>query len=177
MQFRPAVEADAGAMAALADRPVDVLRDVIHDRSVRVAVGGPDAEGVPLRAEDADAGGRSETVTADAADRDADGAVADGQPAGGETGVLSGFVCYDATREAVHVTALVGTASACERLLDAPIRFAECETLPVELVAGTEGAAADAARAAGFEDCGDGPRFDGAATRRYRYRPSADGSG
>jgi hypothetical protein len=154
MQVRPAVEADAAAMAELADRPVAVLRDVIHDRSVRVAVGNEAAEGVPLRSDDVTTGS---TTADDATD--------------GEQGILSGFVCYDATREAVHVTALVGSEGACERLLDPPIKFGECESLPVELVAGGEGTAAAAARAAGFEDCGDGPRFDGAATRRFRYLP------
>jgi hypothetical protein len=159
MQVRPAVEADAGAMAALADRPVDVLRDVIHDRSVRVAVGDADADGVPLRSSDQAAAGATTAI-----DDETDG----------EPGTLSGFVCYDATREAVHVTALVGSEAACERLLDPPITFGECESLPVELVAGDDGAAAGAARAVGFEDCGDGPRFEGRATRRFRYRPAAD---
>jgi len=156
MQVRPAVEADAIAMAELADRPVDVLRDVIHDRSVRVAVGDENTEGVPLRPDDDVAAGA---------------AAAGDEATDGEAGVLSGFVCYDATREAVHVTALVGSEAACERLLEAPVRFGTCEALPVELVAGTDGAAAGAARTAGFEDCGDGPRFDGASTRRFRYLP------
>lgn len=38
MEVRDAVERDAAAMAALTDAPAPVLRNVIHDRSVRVLV-------------------------------------------------------------------------------------------------------------------------------------------
>lgn len=38
MEVRDAVEADADDLARLADGPQDVLRNVIHDRTVRVAV-------------------------------------------------------------------------------------------------------------------------------------------
>ena len=38
MEVRDAVEGDADALARLADAPTDVLRNVIHDRTVRVAV-------------------------------------------------------------------------------------------------------------------------------------------
>lgn len=38
MDVRDAVEADANDLARLADGPQDVLRNVIHDRTVRVAV-------------------------------------------------------------------------------------------------------------------------------------------
>jgi len=37
MEVRDAVEADADALAELADGPRDVLRNVIHDRTVRIA--------------------------------------------------------------------------------------------------------------------------------------------
>jgi hypothetical protein len=37
MQVRDAVEADADALAALADAPRDVMRNLVHDRTVRVA--------------------------------------------------------------------------------------------------------------------------------------------
>lgn len=36
MDVRDAVEADAEALAALADAPVDVMRNLVHDRTVRV---------------------------------------------------------------------------------------------------------------------------------------------
>lgn len=38
MQIRDAVEADAESMAALADQPEDVMRNLVHDRAVRVGV-------------------------------------------------------------------------------------------------------------------------------------------
>jgi len=44
MEVRDAVEDDAEALAELADSPADVMRNLVHDRSVRVAVeGGVDA--------------------------------------------------------------------------------------------------------------------------------------
>lgn len=45
MEVRDAVEADAEALARLADGPVDVLRNLIHDRTVRVAVTAADGTG------------------------------------------------------------------------------------------------------------------------------------
>lgn len=38
MEVRDAVEADAPAMARLAAQPTDVMRNLVHDRTVRVAV-------------------------------------------------------------------------------------------------------------------------------------------
>jgi len=38
MEIRDAVEADAGRLAELADSPPDVMRNLVHDRTVRVAV-------------------------------------------------------------------------------------------------------------------------------------------
>ena len=37
MRIRDALESDAEALATATDRPQDVVRDMIHDRSVRVA--------------------------------------------------------------------------------------------------------------------------------------------
>ncbi|MFW6017930.1 MAG: hypothetical protein ACOCPX_03845, partial [Halapricum sp.] len=37
MEVRDAVEADAGRLAELTDAPRDVMRNLIHDRTVRVA--------------------------------------------------------------------------------------------------------------------------------------------
>lgn len=39
MEIRDAVEADAGRLADLADSPPDVMRNLVHDRTVRVATG------------------------------------------------------------------------------------------------------------------------------------------
>ena len=40
MEIRDAVEADAGRLADLADSPPDVMRNLVHDRTVRVASDG-----------------------------------------------------------------------------------------------------------------------------------------
>lgn len=37
MEIRDAVESDAGRLAALTDTPTDVMRNLVHDRTVRVA--------------------------------------------------------------------------------------------------------------------------------------------
>jgi len=37
MEMRDAVEADAGRLAGLTDTPRDVMRNLVHDRTVRVA--------------------------------------------------------------------------------------------------------------------------------------------
>jgi len=43
MRVRDAVEADADALAGFTEAPEDVMRNLIHDRTVRVAVDGDDA--------------------------------------------------------------------------------------------------------------------------------------
>ena len=45
MEIRDAVEADAGRLAELADSPPDVMRNLVHDRTVRVATEGDDVVG------------------------------------------------------------------------------------------------------------------------------------
>ena len=45
MNVRDAVEADADRLAALTDSPTDVMRNLIHDRTVRVADADGDVEG------------------------------------------------------------------------------------------------------------------------------------
>jgi hypothetical protein len=42
MEIRDAVEADAGRLAELADSPPDVMRNLVHDRTVRVATAAED---------------------------------------------------------------------------------------------------------------------------------------
>jgi len=126
MDVRDAVEADAERLAELTDSPQDVMRNLVHDRTVRVA------------------------------ERDAE---------------IVGFVSYDAKEETVHVTQIKGDAAVCDRLLEEPVRFAESESMTVELLAPeSEADTRDAAEAAGFEDTGAGPRFEGEATVRYRLR-------
>ena len=154
MDVRDAVERDAAAMTALTDAPEQVLRNVIHERSVRIATersteDGED-DGSPAR------GGGED----------------DGSPArgGGEDDPeIRGFVSYDAREDAVFVTQFGGDREACERLLAEPIRFARAEGLPVEVTLrdGDDEMRA-AAEAVGFERAGAGPRFRGEPTRRYR---------
>jgi hypothetical protein len=143
MDVRDAVERDAAAMAALTDAPEPVLRNVIHERSVRVATedSAGDGDGSP-----------------------ASGAGEDDDPE------LLGFVSYDAREDAVFVTQFGGDREACERLLAEPIRFARAEGLPVEVTLrdGDDEMRA-AAEAVGFERAGAGPRFRGEPTRRYRF--------
>jgi len=45
MEIRDAVEDDAERLAALADGPPDVMRNLVHDRTVRVAEEGDDTVG------------------------------------------------------------------------------------------------------------------------------------
>jgi hypothetical protein len=143
MEVRDAVEADADALSAIADVPADVVRNLIHDRTVRVAERDPTAAG-------------PNADTADDDDPD-----------------VTGFVSFDVRDRTVHVTQLAGTADACERLLGEPIRYATAERMTVELLAvsGDE-AVREAAEAAGFRRDGTGPTFDGESTVRYRLDPA-----
>ena len=123
MNVRDAVEADAERLAALADFPPDVMRNLVHDRTVRVAEEGDDSVG---------------------------------------------FVSYDAREKKVHVTQIQGTKAACERLLEEPLGFARTEGMALELLIPTdEPHLQEAARAAGLEERGSGPRFDGVPTTRF----------
>jgi len=124
MDVREAIEADAGRLAALTDTPQDVMRNLVHDRTVRVA------------------------------ERDDE---------------IVGFVSYDARERTVHVTQLEGNTGIYQRLLEEPIGFAETEGMAVELLApDDEDDVLTAAEAAGFEEAGAGPRFEGESTTRFR---------
>ena len=124
MDVRDAVEADAERLAELTNTPTDVMRNLVHDRTVRVAE---------------------------------------------DEGDVLGFVSFDAQRDTVHVTQLEGTVSAEERLLEEPCRFARNERMTVEmLVTGEDEELQGVAEAAGFENRGTGPVFDGTPTIRYR---------
>lgn len=128
MEMREAREEDAKRLAALTDAPRDVMRNLVHDRTVRVI---------------------------EAADEDAE--------------TIRGFVSFDARERTVHVTQLEGDEGVYDDLLAEPLRFARSESMAVELlVPETESGIIDAATAAGFECVGDGPRFAGESTVRYR---------
>lgn len=149
MDVRDAVEADADRLADLTGSPRDVMRNLVHDRTVRVVDADPDdpdATGEPAGGDDANAD-------------------EDGRP-------VRGFVSYDAREDTVHITQLEGDDGACDRLLEEPVRFAQREGMDVELlVPENETGTRDAAESAGFERAGSGPMFEGQQTVRYRLDP------
>ena len=141
---RDAVEDDADTLGSIVDLPEDVLRNVIHDRTVRLAVDYPGESGPH---DDTGAGDDAESVL--------------------------GFVAFDVRDSTVHVTQLAGDADVAERLLAEPVRFAVSENFDVAFVVPNSDAdAVAAAEAAGFTPVGSGPSFDGDATTRYRFQPS-----
>ncbi|TKX76133.1 hypothetical protein EXE46_01030 [Halorubrum sp. GN11_10-6_MGM] len=146
MRVRDAVEADAAALGSMTGRPRGVVRDMIHDRSVRVAV-----------ADDAAATGEAD----DGSDTPAD--------------AVAGFVAFDARDGVVHVTNVEGDVDAMWRLFEEPVGFATREAMSVEAVLPADGTAGDAAESVGFEAVGSGPRIDGAPTTRYRFDPEESG--
>ena len=152
MEVREAVEADAERMADIADSPPDVMRNLVHDRTVRVA-----CETRP------DDGSRNERTGSDA--------TREGEN-GDDREDLLGLVSFDARDDTVHVTQLAGTSAACARLLEEPMRFARSEGMGVELlVSETDDDARRAVEGAGFTASGAGPRFRGEETTRYRLEP------
>jgi len=153
MKVREAVEADADELAAIAGQPADVMRNLVHDRTVRVAE--PDD-------------GRGEEVANSGREPPED----DDRNEDGNGDDLLGFVSFDARAGTIHVTQLGGRATAVKRLLAEPLRFAAGEGMNVEaLVEADAGPHRAAAEAAGFEAAGDGPTFDGRRTVRYRASP------
>ncbi|KTG07979.1 hypothetical protein AUR64_01740 [Haloprofundus marisrubri] len=152
MEIRDAVEADAEALAGIADAPTDVMRNLVHDRTVHVAT---EANTVSGPNEDADGEETAETDRPDDTD----------EP-------IVGFVSYDAKERTVHVTQFGGQAEAVERLLEEPLRFARTEGMETELLVGADDdSLRGAAERVGFEEQGTGPMFDGQRTVRYRLRP------
>ncbi|WP_339105390.1 hypothetical protein [Haloterrigena salinisoli] len=145
MNVRDALEADADALASIADSPTDVMRNLVHDRTVRVAEDGT---------------------------HDPNADVSDSQFDGSDPEDLLGFISFDAREDTVHVTQLDGTAEACKQLLGEPVRFAKRESMAVELLVSPDSEVIeDAAEELGFERRGRGPRFDGAPTTRFRLEP------
>jgi hypothetical protein len=168
MEVRDAVEADAESLADIADAPVDVMRNLVHDRSVRVAVEVTDAG--PNAPEPGSATPRSQAPEdADAGEPAAAGSRDDTDD---RAASVLGFVSFDARPDAVHVTQLDGTPAACTRLLEEPLAFARREGMAVELlVPGDSDAVRDAVEEVGFDERGRGPRFEGQPTVRYRMEP------
>jgi len=156
MRVRDAVEADATAVASMTGRPSSVVRDMIHDRSVRVAV-----------TAESGATGREDDDGADGP-TDADG---DETPADS----VEGFVAFDVRDGTVHVTNFEGGPEGLRRLFEEPVGFAVREGMTVEAVVPVDGTATATVEAMGFEAVGSGPRIDGGSTTRYRFDPAENG--
>jgi hypothetical protein len=147
MRIRDALESDAEALATATDRPRGVVRDMIHDRSVRVAVTG-EKEG--------DRGDDDEVSDTD-----------DGEVGDTDGSTVTGFVAFDARGETVHVTDFDGDDEAIRRLFEEPRRFARREGMGVEVVVPDDERTGEILKNSGFEPAGSGPRFEGRRTTRY----------
>lgn len=156
MEVRDAVEADAGSLAEMSASPTEAMRNIIHDRTVRVAVERT------VEADSPDDGEPDHGVdSSDEAETD------DDEPSTGDD--IRGFVSFDAHVDTVHVTQLAGDPEVCTRLLDEPISFAKREGMAVELlVPSDDSELTGAAEDAGFENVGTGPRFDSQPTVKFR---------
>jgi hypothetical protein len=141
MEIRDAVEADADDLAAIADSPTDVMRNLVHDRTVRVAE--PDETATDPNA---DAGDDGEDllgfVSFDARDDTVHVTQIDGTT----------DACEQLLGEPIRFARGEG--------MDVELLTPESET-----------SVADAAEALGFSKRGRGPRFDGTPTVRYRLTP------
>ncbi|WP_435118741.1 hypothetical protein [Halolamina sp. C58] len=139
MEVRDAVERDAAAMAALTDAPEPVLRNVIHERSVRVLVEEGDGEA-------------ADAVDDETAD-DVQGFVSfDAR----EDAVF--VTQFGGDRAACE--RLLGEPLRFARAEGLPVELVLREG---------DDAMRAAAAATGFEAAGSGPRFRGESTRTYRY--------
>jgi hypothetical protein len=145
MRVRDAVEEDGEVLGELADAPAEVMRNVVHDRTVRVAEQSDDGESAEL----------------------------DGDEDDGDGTEVVGFVGFDAMPGTVRVTYLRGGREARERLLKEPVRFARKEGMNVEvLVPESEQETKEVVEDAGFRQTGTGPRFEESRTLEYRLDPS-----
>lgn len=80
-----------------------------------------------------------------------------------------GFVAFDRYRGAVHVTRFGGDREALEALLREPVRYADAEGVPVEIVVpASDGDAIAVLERHGFEESGRGPMFSGERSPRFR---------
>lgn len=104
-------------------------------------------------------------------DVDADRLVRDRRVIVAESGdELEGCLSYDTWNGTVHVSTLVGNRQVVDALLAEPRRFAEREGFPMEIIVPKSDTDLQAAvEAAGFEDHGEGPIFEGEPSKRYRY--------
>ncbi|GAB7012127.1 hypothetical protein [Halolamina salina] len=139
MEVRDAVERDAAAMAALSDAPEPVLRNVIHERSVRVLVEAGDGEAAD------DAAADNESTLRGFVSFDAREDAVFVTQFGGDRAA-----CERLLTEPLRFARAEGL----------PVELVLREG---------DDAMRAAAEATGFEAAGSGPRFRGESTRAYRY--------
>ncbi|WP_254832545.1 hypothetical protein [Haloglomus salinum] len=142
MDVRDAVEADADRLAELTGQPSDVMRNLVHDRTVRVATEPPDEDG-----EDLDLEGEASRVVGFVSYDAQNGAVHITQ--------------FEGTLEACE--RLLDEPLRFARGEGMPVEL---------LVAENEDEKRDIAEAASFHHEGRGPTFDGMPTVRYRHEPT-----
>ncbi|WP_394294960.1 hypothetical protein [Haloquadratum walsbyi] len=165
MDVRDAVESDVETLGAIADLPADALRNVVHDRTVRVA----ERQTTDTESHtDAHDETNRLTTSGEQTGNEADESTA--EESNENKPDIIGFVAFDVRDGTVHVTQLAGEATIAETLLSEPIRFAATEGFDVEFVVPmSEENATAAAENAGFEPIGRGPRFGDETTTRYRF--------
>lgn len=166
MRVRDAIEEDGELLGELADAPAEVMRNVVHDRTVRVAEREDEGDASESESDES----TSDENESDAGESEGD---ADENEADADEPEIAGFVGFDAMPGTVRVTYLRGSQEARERLLDEPVRFAQKEGMSVEvLVPEGEETTKDVVEAAGFRQVGTGPQFEGGRTYEYRLDPT-----
>lgn len=141
MEIRDAVEADAESIAGLADVPADVVRNLVHDRSVRVA-------------EQQQAGNDPNSDT-DSRDSELLGFVS--------------FDVHDQTVHVTQVGGTKAACEQLlnEPVRFAASEGLDVELLVERNATDLQ----TAAQTAGFQEMGDGPMFRGSQTIRYYQEP------
>ncbi|NHN46184.1 hypothetical protein G9464_01040 [Halostella sp. JP-L12] len=141
MRVRDAVEADADDMAAIADSPSDVMRNLVHDRTVRVAES-EERETDPNADADDEDPGLLGFVSFDAREDCVHVTQVDGTEE----------ACEQLLAEPVRFAQQEGMS----------VELIAPESVPH---------VATAARSVGFDERGPGPQFDGTPTKKYRLEP------
>jgi hypothetical protein len=141
MRIRDAVEADANDLAAIADSPTDVMRNLVHDRTVRVAES-------------------EEQETDPNADADDDGADLLGFVSFDAREDCVHVTQLDGTADACEQ--LLGEPVRFAKQEGMPVELIAPESVPH---------VANAAQNVGFNEHGAGPRFEGTPTVKYRLDP------
>lgn len=167
---REATPADTGVVASILGLDRRAAERLCRDRAVRIAVESePDEREPASEGSGPRRGGTDRDGTESEAGSRANGDGRDESDEAGSDPNARAVLAYEVRPDAVHVAHLGGSDRGVEALLAEPERFADTEGLPVEAVvpAADEGTRRRLA-AAGFEETGDGPTFEGDRTVRYR---------